>query len=75
MEAMTKYVDVYERDFRTLCSVLVDWDFTRRTSDGEIAKTKPDEKTVKTLQVPVAEFLLSLYNEEGELSEEQEKNS
>lgn len=73
-ETMTKYIDIYEKEFKKLCATLVDWDFTRVNSQGEVVKTKPDEKTIKSLNPSVAEFLLSLYDEEGEMSPEMEKN-
>jgi hypothetical protein len=74
-ESMMKYLDTYEHEFKKLCAVLIEWDFMRVNSEGERVKTKPDEKTIRSLNPVVAELLLKLYDEEGDMSPEMEKNS
>jgi len=74
-ETSMRFHDSYEIDTKKLVAVLHSWDFTRVNSSGETVKTDPDESTVKMLYPPLAEFLLKLYDEEGELSPDAEKNS
>jgi hypothetical protein len=74
-ETSMRYLDSYEVDLKKLCTVLEDWDFTRIDNSGEVVKTTPGEQTIKMLHPTMAEFLLKLYEEEGEISPETEKNS
>lgn len=69
-----RFHDGFEYEMNKLAKVIVDWNFTTIKSDGEEVETEPSEDTIRKLHPKVAEYLLGLYDETAEMTEEQEKN-
>jgi hypothetical protein len=59
---------------KKLSMVIVEWNLTRKDEEGNIENIDPTEKAVEMLHPLIATHMLSVYEDEVEMSKETEKN-